>query len=233
MAIISSYILDPTDPVAEKTQSAGSLARLVFNVVRPYRKWLLIIFAAMLLETAMNLAAPWPLKIIIDNVINNLPLDKWFSWINLFYAENSKLSLMVVAAISVIFIAAAGAAAGYINNYFTESVAQNVANDLRRKLYHHLQRLSLSYYDTHQIGKVLSTITTDVATLQDFTSSTLLSIIIDTLSIIGMLCLMFYLNWDFAMVAVGVAPFLLWPCPCGNNDGWFTDCFSDIPEQIF
>ncbi len=209
MAIISSYTIDPSDPVAEKTQSAGSLARLVFSVVRPYRKWLLIIFAAMLLETAMNLAAPWPLKIIIDNVISHRPLDKWISWINLFYAENSKLSLVVVAAISVVIIAATGAMAGYINNYFTESVAQNVANDLRRKLYHHLQRLSLSYYDTHQIGKVLSTITTDVATLQDFTSSTLLSIIIDTLSIIGMLCLMFYLNWDFAMVAVGVAPFLL------------------------
>ena len=108
MAIISSYTIDPSDPVAEKTQSAGSLVRLVFSVVRPYRKWLLIIFAAMLLETAMNLAAPWPLKIIIDNVISHRPLDKWVSWIKLFSSENSKLSLVVVAAISVVIIAATG-----------------------------------------------------------------------------------------------------------------------------
>jgi ABC-type multidrug transport system fused ATPase/permease subunit len=64
-------------------------------------------------------------------------LDNWFSWINLFSTENSKLSL-VVAAISVVIFAATGAAAGYIYNYFSENVALNVANDLRRKLYHHL-----------------------------------------------------------------------------------------------
>ena len=209
MAVISPYNVDISDYLAEKPQSSGSLIRLVFGVVRPYRKWLLVIFLAMLMETVMSLAAPWPLKIIIDNVISHRPLPEWLAWMNLISFGENKLAIVVAAATGVVIIAAAGAGAGYIDNYFTESVAQHVANDLRRKLYHHLQRLSLSYYDTHQIGKVLSTLTTDVATLQDFTSSTLLSIIIDSLSIIGMLCLMFYLNWDFAMVAVGVAPFLL------------------------
>lgn len=50
--------------------------------------------------------------------------------------------------------------------------------------------------------------TSDVSTVQDFTSSTLLNIIVDSLSIAGILAVMFSLNWDFAMVAVGVAPFL-------------------------
>jgi subfamily B ATP-binding cassette protein MsbA len=65
MAIISSYIIDPSYPVVEKTQGSGSLARLVFNVVWPYRKWLLIIFAAMLLEIAMNLAALWTQRLFL------------------------------------------------------------------------------------------------------------------------------------------------------------------------
>ena len=102
-----------------------------------------------------------------------------------------------------------GSLASYINSYFTESVAQNVANDLRRRIYHHLQRLSLSYYDSHQIGKVLSTITSDVSTIQDFASSSILSIIVDSLTILGMLGLMFYLNWNFALLAVAVTPFIL------------------------
>src|SRR5262249_39677711 len=97
----------------------------------------------------------------------------------------------------------------YIDNYYTESVAQNVANDLRQKVYHHLQRLSLSYYDSHQIGNILSTITSDVSTIQGFASSALLSILIDALTIVGMLGLMFYMNWDLAFVAVAVTPLLL------------------------
>ena len=73
-----------------------------------------------------------------------------------------------VIAFGFVLINAIGSLAGYINSYFNENVAQHVANDLRRKIYHHLQHLSLSYYDTHQTGKLLSTITADVSTIQDF-----------------------------------------------------------------
>jgi subfamily B ATP-binding cassette protein MsbA len=84
-----------------------------------------------------------------------------------------------------------------------------VANDLRHRLYHHLHRLSLKYYDTHQIGNMLSTITSDVGTIQSFASTALLSILIDSLTILGMVGVMLYLNFDFALIAVGVTPFLL------------------------
>ncbi len=102
-----------------------------------------------------------------------------------------------------------GSLSGYINSYYNEDVAQHVANDLRRKIYHHLQRLSLAYYDTHQTGKLLSTITSDVSTIQDFASSTLLTILVDAMTILGMLGLMFYLDTGFTMVALAVTPFLL------------------------
>ena len=209
MSVISFHKNEIQDPAPEKIPAPGSLASLVADVVNPYRKWLLMIFIFMLVESLMGLAAPWPLKIIIDNVISNQPLPKWLEWISYFSFTTKDIGMIITAAASVVIIAALGAIAGYADNYFTESVAQHVANDLRKRLYHHLQRLSLSYYDTHQIGKVLSTLTSDVSTIQEFTSSTLLSIIIDSISIFGMICIMFYLNWDFAMVTVGVAPFLL------------------------
>ena len=50
-----------------------SLTSLVLELIRPYNKWLLVIFLAMLLETAMSLLGPWPLKIVIDNVIGHHP----------------------------------------------------------------------------------------------------------------------------------------------------------------
>lgn len=188
--------------------SRGLLA-LIISLLRPYHKWLLIILAAMLAETLMSLAVPWPLKVIIDNVIGDHDLPAWLNWAKGFPAEEHKLRLAAFAAVSMIVFTALGGLASYINSYYTESVAQYVANDLRRSMYHHLLRLSLSYYDTHQVGKLLSTITSDVSTIQDFASQTLLSIFIDALTIAGMVIIMFYLNWDFTLILIGVSPFLL------------------------
>ncbi|HEV3223063.1 MAG TPA: ABC transporter ATP-binding protein [Puia sp.] len=190
-------------------KSSKSLSSLVFELIKPYKKWLLLIFAAMLLETAMSLLGPWPLKIIIDNVVGHHALPYWLSWIKDLPFGSNKMAIASAAAIGLVLIALIGGIAGYIDNYYTESVAQYVANDLRQKVYHHLQRLSLSYYDSHQIGNILSTITSDVSTIQGFASSALLSILIDALTIVGMLGLMFYMNWDFALVAVAVTPLLL------------------------
>jgi len=186
-----------------------SLTSLVIELVKPYRKWLLVIFLAMLLETATSLLAPWPLKIVIDNVVGHHPLPEWLRWIKDMPWGSDKTAIAAGAGFLLVMIALIGGIAGYIDNYFTESVAQYVARDLRKKVYHHLQRLSLSYYDTHQIGNILSTITSDVSTVQSFASSALLSILIDALTILGMLGLMFYMNWDFALIAVAITPILL------------------------
>lgn len=185
------------------------ITRFVFLLIRPYKKLLLLVFVAMLLETGMSLAAPWPLKIIIDNVIDNHKLHSWLKWLENIIINGDKMTLALVAAVSYVVISVIGSIAGYIQSYFTESVAQYVADDLRRRLYHHLHRLSLAYYDHQQMGKILSTITADVSTIQDFASASLLSILVNVLTIIGMLSLMFYLHWDFALVALGVTPFLL------------------------
>lgn len=183
------------------------LTKMVFGMVKPYRRWLVIIFLAMLVETFMSLAAPWPLKIIIDNVIGHQHLPYWLQWIET--GDADKMTIAAEAAMGVILIAVIGSIAGYIENYYTESVAQYIANDQRQRIYHHLQRLSLSYFDTHQVGNMMSTITQDVATIQGFASTALLSMLVDSLTIIGMVIIMFYLKWDFALVAVGVTPFLL------------------------
>jgi len=183
---------------------------LIRQLVRPYRGTLLIILIAMVVETAMSLAAPWPLKIIIDNVAGGHRLPLWLRDA-LGPAPNteSKMHVALLAGIATVLIAAVGAIAAYINNYFTESAGQYVAHDLRVRTFHHLQRLSLGYYDTHQIGSLLSTITTDIQTIQAFASSSTLDILVDTLTIVSMLALMFWLNWDFTLIALAVTPFLL------------------------
>jgi len=195
--------------VSETNPPGRGMTALVLELVRPYRGWLTVVFIAMLFETAMSIAAPWPLKIIIDNVVGEHKLPEFLTWLRDFSSGEHTMGLAAVAALGAVVIALIGAVAGYVDNYYTTSVAQYVANDLRHRLFHHLQRLALRYYDTHQIGNMLSTITSDVGTIQSFASTALLSILIDSLTIVGMVCVMLYLNFDFALIAVGVTPFLL------------------------
>ncbi|MGA8492943.1 MAG: ABC transporter ATP-binding protein [Terriglobales bacterium] len=186
--------------------------RLIRQLIRPYRGTLLVILMAMMVETLMSLAGPWPLKIILDNVVGSHHLPTWFDRFVTSFTGGlgpGKMKIAAVAAMGAILIAMAGSLASYIDNYYTESVGQWVAHDLRMRTYHHLQRLSLAYYDSHQTGVLLSTITDDIQTIQSFASSATLGILVDLLTIVGMLGLMFWLQWDFTLVAVGVTPFLL------------------------
>ena len=184
--------------------------RLIRELIRPYRWQLVLILLAMLLETAASLAGPWPLKIIIDNVVGSHKMSPWLDHLVRPMLEGGgKLQVAALAALAFVVIALLGAIATYVDNYYTESVGQWVANDLRLRTYHHLQRLSLGYYDTHQTGNLLSTMTTDIQTIQGFASSSTLDILIDIFTIVAMLGLMFWLNWDFTLIAVAVTPFLL------------------------
>ena len=186
------------------------MLKFIRGLIRPYRGKLAIILLAMFVETATSLAAPWPLKIILDNVVGNRKLEPWLRFFMGSTIEHgSKMHFASVAALVFVVIAVLGAVASYIDNYYTESVGQYVAHDLRMRMYHHLQRLSLGYYNTHETGTILSTITSDIQTIQGFASSSTLNILVDLLTIVCMLGLMFWLNWDFTLIAVAVTPFLL------------------------
>src|SRR4029077_4545441 len=100
-------------------------------------------------------------------------------------------------------------AAFYVASYSTERLGQSIGNDLRVRLYHHLQELSLAYYDTNRVGTILSTLTTDVQTIQSFASTSTLNIATDSLTLVAMIVVMFMLRWDFALIAIAVTPLMV------------------------
>jgi ABC-type multidrug transport system fused ATPase/permease subunit len=178
--------------------------RFAVRLVRPYWKWLLIVAAAMMVDTAMGLASPWPLKVVLDSVFDGQPMPPAFAW--LAGANADRLAALNVAVGATIVIALLQAASAYLNAYYTVSIGQWIAHDLRHSVYAHLQRLSMSYYDKQQVGPLISTITDDINAVQDFASTSLLDILIDVLTIVGMLAVMFTLNWRFTVVALAVTP---------------------------
>jgi ABC-type multidrug transport system fused ATPase/permease subunit len=107
-----------------------------------------------------------------------------------------------------VVIAAVTGAALYAVSYFTESLNQSIGYELRVRLYCHLQELSMAYYDTTRVGTVLSTLTSDVQTIQNFASTATLNILTNTVTVIGMIVVMLLCRWDFTLIALAVTPLL-------------------------
>ena len=77
----SGQAVDSTAAADGSPSSKNGLTRLVLELIQPYRGWLIVVFIAMLLETAMSIAAPWPLKIILDNVVGKHKLPEFLAWL--------------------------------------------------------------------------------------------------------------------------------------------------------
>ena len=185
------------------------MTRLVVDMLRPYWGRLVIVFLAMLAEIAASLAAPWTLKLVLDDALGNHKLPEWLAWAHDYGFGRHAMGVALFAGLATLVIAIVGAIATYIDNYYTTNIGQWVANDLRVRIYQHLHRLSLRYYDNAKIGSLISTIMTDVDTIQGFASSSTLDILVDLITIVFMVGLMFWLDWDFTLIALGVTPFLL------------------------
>jgi ABC-type multidrug transport system fused ATPase/permease subunit len=182
---------------------------LLTELLRPYRRSLALILAATLVSMAMSLATPWPLKLILDNVVASHSPPRWIAWLLPVLGGASKAHIAAAAGIVAVAIALVTGAAFYVASYTTERLGQKIGNDLRVRLYHHLQQLSLAYYDTARVGTILSTLTTDVQTIQSFASVSTFNIATDTLTVAAMIIVMFCLRWDFALIALAVTPFLI------------------------
>jgi ATP-binding cassette, subfamily B, bacterial len=174
----------------------------------PHWKTLSIAFVAVVGESATDLLEPWPLKVVFDYVLGSKKMPEWMAGlINPFFGQD-KVAILEFAALSVLVIAVAGALSSYTEKYLTTSVAQWVSHDLRRTLYHHIQRLSLSYHDHKRTGDLITRVTGDIDSVQSFISQALLGLIVQVLTLFGMIAVMFYLDWRFTVLALSVTPAL-------------------------
>src|SRR3569833_2060367 len=190
-------------------QSQISSRVRISQLLKPHRKALFAGVIAVILGGVANLLEPWPLKIVVDNLLRSQPLrNGWLNHFILSAAGTNKLAILKLASIAFIAIAIIDADCSYVLKYVTTSVGQWVVHDLRRAVYSQIQRLSLSYHDQSQTGDLLSRVTSDIDAVQRFIVSGLLDALINCLMLAGMLGVMFYLNWRFTLVALAIAPVL-------------------------
>jgi len=159
-------------------------------------------------EGAANLLQPWPLKLVLDSVLRSRPDHTSVSkWIHGFVGTDS-LDILKFACLAVLAIAVLDALCSYGEKYLTTSIAQWISYDLRQAIYSHIQKLSLAFHDQERTGDLISRVTGDIDSIQSFITQGLLGVLINTITLIGMIAVMFYINWRFTLIALSIAPVL-------------------------
>jgi ATP-binding cassette subfamily B protein len=192
-----------------KTQSRTTAFR-IRHLLQPHWKMLAVALVTAIGESAGDLLQPWPLKIVFDSVLKNQPVHGhgWLNNLVFSLTGGDRLLALKLAAIAALAIAVVGALCAYTEKFLTTSVGQWVMHDLRRTLYSHIQRLSLSYHDHKQSGDLISRVTSDIDAIQTFITSSLLGAMVDCITLAGMVAIMFWTNWRFTLIALSVAPVL-------------------------
>jgi ATP-binding cassette subfamily B protein len=180
----------------------------IVDLVRPHWKALTIALVAVLGETLTDILEPWPIKIVVDNILQSKKLPPALGGLvtGLFGSNADAVVYFAVAAVAVIAIV--GAVSSYVEKFLTTSVSQWVGHDLRRTLYHHIQRLSLADHDKSRTGDLITRVTSDIGAIQDFITSALLGMLVNVTTLVGMIGVMLYLNWRFTLIALSVVPVL-------------------------
>src|SRR5262249_32917987 len=170
------------------------------RILKGHWKTLAVAFVAVLAETAGDILEPWPIKIVVDNVLDNKPLKGWYSGLASRVFGGNTTALLEFALAAVLLIAIVGGIGAYVEKYLTTSVSQWIAHDLRLLLYQRIQRLSLAEHGKSRAGDLITRVTKDIDAVQDFIDTALLGIIINIATLVGMVGVMLYVNWRFTLI---------------------------------
>jgi ABC-type multidrug transport system fused ATPase/permease subunit len=160
--------------------------------LHPYARQMALAFCAMLAVSALTLLTPYLLKVAVDQYITQGD-----------QAGLVRISLWTAAAFAGLYFATAG------EQYWLSWVGQRVLANLRSALFIQLQRLSLGYHDTHIVGVTVSRVMNDVATINDLLSQGVITLIGDTLVLVGIIIIMLVMSPKLAIMTFTVLPLMV------------------------
>jgi ATP-binding cassette, subfamily B, bacterial len=187
------------------------MKRNVRSYLRPYLPAFVFALAQVLLISALELLKPWPLKIIIDHVLSGHPLPWNFA------PDWSPQALLLLACLGLVLVYFLLGGLHLLNDYTTIKIGQRMVNDLRRDLYSHIQRLSLSFHNKQQVGDLMYRITADTLGLQTLTMNGIFAILTASVLLVGMFIVMLSLDPYLTLLALVVCPALFAAIALLNN----------------
>lgn len=167
-----------------------------FTFVRPYMKWIVLTLIIGMIKFTIPLTLPLILKYVVDDLLNNSALTA---------AERVSKLLLVLGGALVLFVVIRGPVE-YFRQYFAQLITSKVLFDMRNKLYGHLQRLSLRYYQNTKVGEAISRFINDVEQSKNLVEVGMMNVWLDMFTLVFALAFMFYLNPVLALVSIAILP---------------------------
>lgn len=174
--------------------------------VRPYRDPLITALALILMSTLVSLLAPWPLKVLIDNVVGGDPLPSPLADLD----GLTPHQLAFVAAASGLALVLINVLLGYLITYLIGATEQRIAADMRAAVFRRLQDLSLRFHDRNRTGDLVARLTDDVGRVRDVIVAWFDEVIPEVLGLIGILVIATLIDPVLMLVALSVVPLLVY-----------------------
>lgn len=160
--------------------------------VKPYRWRMVFAVFCMIVAAAAYLVVPWLIKNVVDEVLQ---------------AKAMWMLNLIVGAILIVFLLRGFATYG--QTYNMSYIGQRVIIDIREALFKHLQRMSLSYFDRRKTGVIMSNLTNDVGALQSAIVENLVSMVTESVTLIGSFVSMLLIDWKLTLVTLITVPMVL------------------------
>lgn len=174
----------------------------VLRRMRPHLGRFALALLCVLIASAAEVLKPWPLKVVIDNVLRGAPpTGRWL-------AAMPRGELLAAACLGLVAIYAFLAVVNLANSYLTLSIGQQMVNDLRAELFAHLQRLSLSFHRRREIGDLMVRVTYDTSSIQAIAMNGFFPALSSMILLIAMFAVMIRMDVTLTAVSLAVVPFL-------------------------
>jgi ATP-binding cassette, subfamily B, bacterial len=180
--------------------------RTLLRYAAPYRKGWALIFVATLLTTGLSLLAPWPMKVLVDNVLDDKPLPAFAS---LLPGSGSTQALLVWVVAGGLVVFAAGVAAEALLTYLWIKVGQSMVYDLARDLFAKIQRRSLLFHRRSSVGDSMGRVTGDCWCVHTVVDELVFTPVHAVLTTAGIGVLMLQLDPFLTLLSLVVAPLMV------------------------
>jgi ABC-type multidrug transport system fused ATPase/permease subunit len=168
-----------------------------FTFVRPYMKLIVFTLFIGMIKFSIPLTLPMILKYVVDDLLMNPSMG---------IEERVSHLMLILGGALILFVIVRGPVE-YYRQYFAQLITSKVLFDMRNKLYSHLQRLSLRYYQNTKVGEAISRFINDVEQTKNLVEVGMMNVWLDTFTLVFALGFMFYLNPVLALVSISVLPF--------------------------
>src|SRR5215813_60086 len=183
------------------------LRRVIWSALFAMKLRLGLAAVSLLAVTLTELAAPWPLKIIFDHIFSDRPLSALLAPLNGLMFSRPDIALVVLSC-SIAIIALANGSFSYVQIHTTSAIGHRLVYCLRRELFAHLTRLSLSFHTHAHSGELLTNVSYDTGVLREAFTEWALTFGANLLTLTAMLAVMFALNWQLSILILATLPLL-------------------------